>query len=204
MKRTIMVQKGMPIVPCLFLIGAVAFWFLMLLTDNGGWVAEIVGLDFSNLTAYEISMQILSLASPLLLFVAILFLAEWSVYWVFLALLLPIAQQIVYYICNLDLPEVLLAAPYQYCLPFLMFILFALTVLRILPTKWIFFGFCVVAALFPLVLTACGVGEFTETLWSREDYAFHDLCYWSDAFFLSAYCLAMGSYVFYLSPEKDA
>ena len=206
MKRSVMTLKGTPVVPCLFLIGTVIFWFLMILTDNGTWVAEISGLSFANLNAFEVYLRILSLASPLLFFIAVLFLAEKSVYWVFLPLLLPVVTQLSQYAYNFEEPDLLLDFPIQFSLPFLLFILFALTVLEILPSKWILFGFCVAAALLPLILTACGVGEYcySATTFDYTSYSYvrHDLCEWSDALSLGTNALAVGTLVFYLQPAE--
>ena len=205
MKRTILKQKATPYLPCILLIGTVIFWFLLLLTDNGEWVVQPSGLSFESLTAFEIYSRLLALIAPVALFLVLLFLTEFSLYWIFIPLLIPVVHQASQYVYNFDSPDLILDVPLQFSLPFLTFILFALTALRILPTKWIFFGFCIAAALLPAVLTACGVGEYAFTEFVSNGYYSvpHAIRDWSEVLTQGSYYLALGTYVFSLTPDGE-
>lgn len=203
MKRTVLKQKATPYLPCILLIGTVIFWFLLLLTDNGEWVVRPSGLSFDGLAGFQIAFRLLAIISPVALFLTMLFLTEFSLYWIFIPLLLPVIHQTAQYFYNLDTPDLILDVPLQFALPFLTFLLFALTALRILPTKWIFFGFCLIAALLPAILTACGTGEYVYTEYVSNGYyaAPHEIRDWSEVLTQGTYYLALGTYVFSLAPD---
>ena len=165
MKNKNYIVKGTPIVPSLCGIGMAVLWYMFFYFLNGSWSFNMNALSFGEMTGSEIYFTVMSLLVPVIFFIGVLFLVELNIRWMIAVLLIPVVEQIsafvMYFTANE--PEYIFMSPIRFIVPFLALILFALTVEKILPTKWIFVGFCGVAILLPLILTFCGVGEFTFT-----------------------------------------
>ena len=165
MKNKNYIVKGTPIVPAICGIGMVIVWYMFFYFLNGSWSFNMNSLSFGEMTGTEIYFTGLSLLVPVIFFIGVLFLAEINVRWMIAILLIPVWEQIsafvLYFTANET--EYIFQSPVRFFAPFLALILFALTIEKVLPTKWIFVGFCVVSILLPLILTFCGVGEFTFT-----------------------------------------
>lgn len=163
MKNKNYIVKGTPIVPAICGIGMVVLWYMFFYFLNGSWSFNMNSLSFGEMTGSEIYFTVLSLLVPVIFFIGVLFLAEINIRWMICVLLIPVWEQIsafvLYFTANET--EYIFQSPVQFFAPFLALILFALTIEKVLPTKWIFVGFCGVAILLPLILTFCGVGEFT-------------------------------------------
>ncbi len=163
------VVKGTPIVPALCGIGMVVLWYMFFYFLDGKWSFTMNSLSFADLSGSDIYFTVLSLLIPVIFFIGVLFLAEIHVRWMIPVLLIPVIEEIsvflFYFIANE--PEYIFLSPIQFFAPFLALILFALTVEGIIPTKWVFVGFCGAAILLPLILTFCGAGEF---VFSQQTY----------------------------------
>ena len=197
MKRQPLIFRGTPVVPCLCAIGMVVLWYITLLTDNGSFVFQTETLSFEGLTPYALYSKILYCLIPVSFFGGVLFLAEKNPRWMVIPLLLPVVAQISNLICYMDTPDALLDNPIQYCLPFLGLAVYVFTVEGMIPTKWILVGFGFAAALLPVIVSLCGVGEFTYEFRSVDyelsRYVDHFVVEWSAVLNLSLYYIGLGS-----------
>ena len=195
MKKNPLKLKGTPAVTCFCAIGMVVLWYLSIVQDNGEWYFDTQAFSFEGYTPFGIFTRLIVLAIPVVLFMAVLFLAERSLRWVLPALLLPVAHQVANAIYYLEEPDVILANPVQLILPFLTLILYALTVERILPTRWIFVGANLLFALLPLALALLKVGEFVYTAdafdYDLYTYVTHVMVDWSSVLTLFLYYLGL-------------
>jgi len=110
-------------------------------------------------------------------------------------LLLPVAHQISNAVFYIEQPDVILANPMQLILPFLAVILYALTVERVLPSRWIFVAACLIFALTPPVMALLHVGEFSYTVDVFDATLYthvpHVIVDWSAVLNLSLYYLGL-------------
>ncbi len=159
------IVKGTPIVPSLCGIAMAVLWYMFFYFYNGKWSFQMSSLSFSEMGGTEIYFIIVTLLIPVAFFLTVLFLAEVDLRWMMVAFLIPVIHQSSSFVlCMMEnQPEYLFENIISFAAPFLALILWVLTLEKILPNKWIFVGFCGVAVLLPLVLTLCGVGEFTFT-----------------------------------------
>ncbi len=207
MKNKKFIVKGTPIVPSLCGILMAVLWYLYFYFGQGKWTADMNTFSFSEMEGQELYLTLLSLIVPVLFFIAVLFLAEKDPRLVLVGMIGPIVQQmslfIVYFKDNS--PDYFFGAPIQFIAPFAALILFALTVEKILPSKWIFVGFCGLAVLLPLVLTLCGVGEFTVTQQGYDaDYNVVQYTYyfWSDYLAYAFYYVGLAALVVQMRPPR--
>ncbi len=208
MKRQPLVFRGIPVVPCISAIGMVVLWYVTFLTDNGAWVFQAESLSFEGLSPYMIYSKILVYLTPIAFFVGVLFLAERSLRWMILPLLVPVVHQISNLIYYAETPDALLDNPIQYCLPFLGLVIFAFTAEGLIPTKWVLVGFGFGAALLPVAVSLFGVGEFTDVIrtvdYDISQYVDHHLVEWSAIASLSLYYIGLGSMGFQMHrPPAD-
>lgn len=163
MKKKRFIVKGTPIVPSLCGIAMAVLWYMFFYFYNGKWSFQMSSLSFSEMGGTEIYFTVVTLLIPVTFFLTVLFLAEVDLRWMMVAFLIPIAHQVSSFVlCMMEnQPEYLFDNIISFAVPFLALILWVLTVEKVLPNKWIFVGFCGVAVLLPLILTLCGVGEFT-------------------------------------------
>ncbi len=206
--------KATPIVPALCGIGMAILWYLFFYVVDGEWTFDFNTVSFGEMTGTQIAFTVLTLLIPITFFIAVLFLAEWDLRWVTVALLFPIANQIFLFVNYLmeDYPDYVFENPLQFAVPFLALILFVLTVEKVIPVKWVLVGFCGLAILLPLVLTLCGVGEFASSQ------ALYDENYqpvivtarlWSDYLTFALYYLGLGALAWQMKepaeePERSA
>lgn len=198
MKKEKYIVKGTPVVPSVCAIGMAVLWYLYFYFSQGEWSLQMTSLSFAEMSGMEIYLTVLELAIPVLFFVGVLFLAEYSLRWMVLAMLPAVVQQVslfVFYFLQ-DNSEYIFQNPIHFAAPFLALILFVLTVERVIPTKWVFVGFCGVAILLPLILTFCRIGEFTFTQQSYDaNYQLVDVTayFWSDYLAFALYYLGLGA-----------
>lgn len=162
--------KGTPILPAICGLGMAVLWYMFFYFSNGKWEFSME-LSFEGLQPVQIYFMILTLLIPLSYFVCTVFLVELDLRWMLIALLIPIVSQVstfVYYLIE-KVPDYIFMNPISFVMPFLALILFVLTVEKILPTKWVFVGFCGVAVLLPLILTLFAKGEFVGTLQTYDE-----------------------------------
>ncbi len=205
MKDKKYIIKGTPIVPSLCGIGMAVLWYTYFGFGAGKWHFQMKSFSFSEMTGAEIYFTALSLLIPVVFFIGVLFLAEIDLRWMIPVLLLPIVNQISIFVARAIVNDPLfrfdypLRAPFQFAAPFLALILFVLTVEKILPTKWIFVGFCGIAVLLPLILTLCNRGEFFDPLVSYTPLAH----LWSDYLSFALYYLGLGALAIQMRPPKE-
>lgn len=197
MKKRFIV-KGTPIVPSLCGIAMAVLWYMFFYFYNGKWSFQMSSFSFSEMGGTEIYFTIVTLLIPVAFFLTVLFLAEVNLRWMVLALLIPIVHQISSFVlCMMEnQPEYLFENIISFAVPFLALILWVLTVEKVLPNKWIFVGFCGVAVLLPLILTLCGVGEFTFVQQTYDvDYNVVTLTgyLWSDYLAFALYYVGFGA-----------
>ena len=163
MKKKNFIVKGTPIIPSLCGIGLAVLWYMFFYFYDGKWSFNMSSLSFADMGGTEIFFTVLTLLIPVAFFLAVLFLAEIDLRWMVAALLLPIVYQVSLFVLYAmeNQTDFIFDNPVSFAVPFLALILWVLTLEKILPCKWIFVGFCGVAVLLPLILTLCGVGEFT-------------------------------------------
>lgn len=209
MKNKKYIVKGTPIVPSLCGILMAVLWYLYFYFGQGKWTADMNTFSFSEMAGQELYLTLLSLLAPVLFFVAVLFLAEKDPRLVLLGMIGPIVQQlslfIVYFTQNS--PDYLFNSPIQFIAPFAALILFALTVEKVIPSKWIFVGFCGLAVILPLVLTLCGIGEFTVTQEGYDaDYNVvrYTYYFWSDYLAYAFYYVGLAALTVQMrAPRKE-
>ena len=200
--------KGTPIIPSLCGIGMAVLWYVFFYVSAGKWTFDFNSFSFAEMNGVQLSYTILTLVVPILYFVAVLFLAELDVRWMTGAILFPIALQMFLFIFYLtqESPEYIFENPINFLTPFLALILYVLTVEKIIPTKWVFVGFCGLAILLPLVLTLCGVGEFTITQQGYSD-TYQPITIvtrlWSDYLSFALYYLGLGTLVLKMRNPAD-
>jgi hypothetical protein len=197
MKKRFIV-KGTPIVPSLCGIAMAVLWYMFFYFYNGKWSFQMSSLSFSEMGGTEIYFTIVTLLIPVAFFLTVLFLAEVNLRWMVLALLIPIVHQISSFVlCMMEnQPEYLFENIISFSVPFLALILWVLTVEKVLSNKWIFVGFCGVAVLLPLILTLCGVGEYTFVQQTYDvDYNVVTLTgyLWSDYLAFALYYVGFGA-----------
>ncbi len=208
MKETKYVVRGTPIVPSVCGIIMAVLWYLYFSFADGAWDAGMNTLSFDDLTPFQTYQVIMRLALPVLFFIGVLFLAELNVRWMLLPLLGSVVFQVSVFVCYLleDLPEYLFENPLTFFAPFLALILFALTVEKTLPNKWIFVGFCGAVTLLAVVLTVCGTGEFVyETSKYAADYTVVSVkqYLWSDLLSFVLYYIGLGALALQMRPPRE-
>lgn len=209
MKNKKFIVKGTPIVPSLCGILMAVLWYLYFYFGQGKWTADMNTFSFSEMAGQELYLTLLSLIVPVLFFVAVLFLAEKDPRLVLVGMIGPIVQQMSLFIVYFkeNSPDYLFDAPIQFIAPFAALILFALTVEKVIPSKWIFVGFCGIAVLLPLILTLCGVGEFTVTQEGYDaDYNVVQYTYyfWSDYLAFAFYYVGLAALAVQMrAPRKE-
>ena len=209
MKNKNYIVKGTPIVPAICGIGMVVLWYMFFYFYNGSWSFNMNSLSFAEMTGSEIYFTVLSLLTPVIFFVGVLFLAEINVRWMIAVLLIPVIEELsaflLYFTANE--PEYMFLSPVRFFAPFLALILFALTIEKVLPTKWIFVGFCGVAILLPLILTFCGVGEFTFAQ-QTYDAEYNPITLsgylWSNYLSYALYYVGLGALAVQMRPPKES
>ena len=201
------IVKATPIVPSLCGIAMAVLWYAFFYFGNGKWTFDLNAFSFSEMSGTEIYLTVMMLVVPVLFFVGVLFLAEYDLRWMLVALLAPVAFQIslfVFYAKANDF-QYIFENPIQFIAPFLGLILLALTLEKVLPTKWIFVGFCGIAVLLPLILTLCGIGEFTlqyETYDAEYNPVTISYYLWSDYLSYALYYLGLGALALQMHPPK--
>lgn len=210
MKDKKYIIKGTPIVPSLCGIGMAVLWYTYFGFGAGEWHFQMKSFSFSEMTGAEIYFTVLSLLIPVVFFIGVLFLAEIDLRWMIPVLLLPIVNQISLFVFHaisgnpqymFDYP---LYSPIQFAAPFLALILFVLTVEKIIPTKWVFVGFCGVAILLPLILTLCGVGDFFYFDPTVSYTPIATAYLWSDYLSFALYYLGLGALALQMRPPKES
>ncbi len=211
MKNKNYIVKGTPIVPSLCGIAMAVLWYMSFVFTNGEWHFQMNPLSFSEMTGADLYFTVLSLLIPVIFFIGALFLAEIDLRWMILVLLIPIVNQISVFVSYsivygvqymFDYP--LLTAPVQFVAPFLALILFALTIEKVIPTKWVFVGFCGVAILLPLILTLCGVGDFFYFDPTVSYTPIATAYLWSDYLSFALYYLGLGALALQMRPPKES
>lgn len=198
MKNKKYIVKGAPVIPSLCGIALAILWYMFFYFVQGEWVFDFNTFAFGEMAGIEIYFTLMKLAVPVLFFIAVLFLAEYDLRWMLGAILVPIALEVslfIYYFAQ-SIPDYIFENPIKFIAPFLALILFALTVEKVIPTKWVFVGFCGAAVLVPLILTLCGVGEFTyaQTGYDQEYNVVEIVAYlWSDYLSFALYYLGLGA-----------
>lgn len=201
LKRTAIVSSF-----CAILLAVL--WYLDFGTVNGEWSFSINAFSFDGMTAFAVFDRVMALLIALAFFACVLFFTELNPRWMVVALMFPIVYQAAWFVYGITLQQnYLVQNPVSFVLPFLALIGYVLTVEGMLPTKWIFVGFCGAAALLPIVLTLCGVGEFaySQEIWlNPETYAYESLtvCYWSEVLSVSLYYVGLGAFAAQLSPSR--
>lgn len=198
MKNKRFIVKGTPIVPSLCGIAMAVLWYMLFYFYDGKWSFRMSSLSFSEMGGTEIYFTVVTLLIPIAFFLAVLFLAEVDLRWMVAALLLPIVHQASSFVSHVaeNQPEYLLENPLSFTAPFLALILWVLTVEKVLPCKWIFVGFCGAAVLLPLILTFCGVGEFSfiQQIYDAEYNTITVKGYlWSDYLSFALYYVGLGA-----------
>ena len=205
MKKRPLRLKGTPVVPCFCAIGMVVLWYLSIVQDNEQWHFDTQAFSFEGYTAFGIFTRLTVLAIPVIWFTVTLFLGERSPRWILPALLIPVIHQVANAVYYLDQPDVILGNPVQLILPFLALILYALTVERILPTRWIFIVANLLFALLPVVLALLKVGEFVYSAeifdYDLYDYVTHVMVEWSSVLTLFLYYLGLAALGFQMKED---
>ena len=197
MKNKKYLVKGTPIIASLCGILLAVLWYLFFCETNGEWYFEFNTLSFSEMSSWDLTYTILTLTVPIVFFIVVLFLVELSPRWALLAFVPSIALQLFlnWSLASQDVPDYIFEHPVQFVAPFLGLILFALTVEKVIPTKWVFVGFCGVAVLVPLVMMLLKTGEF---VYKQDGYdAFYQIItyvvrYWSDYLFYALLYVGFG------------
>ena len=208
MKQTNYVVRGTPIVPSVCTILMALLWYFHIIYYNGAWTTGMNEIKFAEMSGSELFVSIGNLALPVLLFIGVLFLAEIDVRWMVLPLLGSVAYQTTLFIINFfaDYPEYMNDNPFSFALPYLALILFICTTEKVLKDKWIFVGFCALAVIIPLILTCCGIGEFTT---QQQDYDADGnvietvAYYWSEFLSYALTYVAMGALAAQMRPPKE-
>lgn len=202
------IVKGTPVVPSFCAIGMVVLWYLFFFFSDGKWVMDINTVSFSDLSATELYFTVLEILVPILFFLCVLFLAELDLKWMLLSMLAFVVEQLSFYVYYFkDSPEYIFKNPIRFAAPFVVLILFVLTIERVIPTKWVFVGFCSGAVLLPLVLTLCGVGEFT---YSYKDYGADytivsiTTYLWSELISYGLYYVALAALSLQMRPPRES
>ncbi len=170
MKNKNYIVKGTPIVPSLCGIGMALLWYIIFYFGEGQWAMATNSFSFEELTGIQTYLTVMNLATPIVFFICVLFLAEMDLKWMLPALLVPIVLQTSLFSVNFaaNVPDYIFQNPCKFAAPFLALILFVLTTEKILPNKWIFVAFCGVAILLPLLFTVFGKGEFTDQTYGYD------------------------------------
>lgn len=209
MKQKKYIVKGTPIVPSLCAIGMAVLWYLFFYFSNGKWGFDLNTFSFEGLESVQIYLSVMTLVIPVLFFICVLFLAELDLKWMILSLLAPVVYQVSLFIIYLkqDFSEYIFENPVKFVAPFLALILFIFTVEKVIPTKWVFVGFCGAAVLLPLILTFCGIGEFTYSYQSyAEDYSLVTVTayLWSELISYALYYVALAALVIQMRPPRES
>lgn len=209
MKNKKYIVKGTPIVPSLCGILMAVLWYLFFYFADGKWTFDMNTFSFSEMSGTDIYFTVMTLVIPVLFFIGVLFLAEIDLRWMILSLLAPIVYQISLFILYFkeDTPEYIFENPIKFAAPFLALILLVLTLEKIIPTKWVFVGFCGVAVLLPLILTLCGVGEFTfsqQTYDAEYNIVTSNGYLWSEYLSFALYYLGLGALALQMRPPRES
>lgn len=199
------IVKGTPIVPSLCAIAMCVLWyvyFYFLSFDPEGFYATYTGwehginpVDFSSLTAFGAILRVAQIVIPIVFFVGVLFLAEVDLRWMAIPMVLPVGYQIASFVqdavvnaTNGSAEGYLFEHPFAFCAPFVVAVLFLLTVTGVIPTKIPVIAVCAAAVVVPTVLTFLGKGEFTL------DDGYGDVgYYWSDLLTFALYYVGVGA-----------
>ncbi len=209
MKQEKLAVKGTPILPSACGIGMAVLWYLFFYFFNGEWTFDMNTFSFSEMTGTDVYFTVLALAVPVLFFIGVLFLAELDLRWMLLPLLTPVVYQVSAFILHIknENSEYIFQNPIKFIAPFLALILFVFTVERILPSKWIFVGFCGIAVLLPLILTLFGTGEFTfsQQIYDAEYNIVTVHAYlWSEYLSFALYYVGLGALAVQMAPSRQS